>query len=105
MAGLPFEEFWRRTPREAELMLEVALERARAAQDVARAVAHETARLVAFAMHAPRKMPEFRSAGRPARAAAPGRAAGGGGEADDARVRAYLIGLALRGQPPEQHRE
>lgn len=83
-------------------MLEAALGRARDAHELARAVAHETAQLVAFAFHAPRKMPAFQPAGRRERAAAQAPAGPRGTAADDARVRAFFIGLALSGGPDQQ---
>lgn len=95
-AGLDYEAFWHRTPREVEIILDAAVERARDRHEMRRAVSYELARLMAFAVHEPKNMPDlsplaWRRGER--RDETPK-----SNEADQARVRAWFIAMALQGE-------
>lgn len=77
------------------MILRGAAARRRAEVETARALNHQLAGLVAFAVHDPQHLPEF----RPDDTAAAAALAQGAREGDHERVRGALIAMALRPRP------
>lgn len=77
------------------MILRGAAAQRRAEVETARALNHQLAGLVAFAVHDPQHLPEF----RPDDTAAAAALAQGAREVDHERVRGALIAMALRPRP------
>lgn len=77
------------------MILRGAAAQRRAEIETARALNHQLAGLVAFAVHDPQHLPEF----RPDDTAAAAALAQGAREVDHERVRGALIAMALRPRP------
>lgn len=87
-AGREIEAFWTLTPREVVQVLQAEARRQARDWDERRALNHHLAGLIAYAYHAPGKMPSFEAAGAEAKPVDP--------EIGNAQVRSYLRGLATR---------
>lgn len=63
--GLPYDEYWTRTPHEMAVILRGRNEAILAEFDRQRAVAYEQAQWFAIAVNDPRKLPAFETRSRP----------------------------------------
>lgn len=84
-----YELFWRLTPRELGAIIDGANAAKIADFEAGRVLNNDLARLVGWAFHQPRKMPDYKPLRR---GASPETST----EADEAKVRAFFIGLATR---------
>ena len=87
-AGLPYGEFWQVTPGEAAAAIRARQDAARTDVETQRALNHELARLIAFAVHQPNKMPEYSAMKSPDLDRS--------SRADDETVRGFFMALAMR---------
>lgn len=91
-AGLQYERFWALTFSEIVVILEGEGKRRQRDHDEARSRNYELAKLIGFAHHDPQNMPSFKS-GSEADSKEPVDDA-----ADQARVRGFFIGMAMKGK-------
>ncbi|ARU02968.1 hypothetical protein [Yoonia vestfoldensis] len=92
-AGLQYERFWPLTIAEIVLVLEGEHKRQIGQHDQARMRNYELAHWLTFAQHDPKKMPKFEPT---APVADPHASKVKSDEADQAQVRGFFIGLALK---------
>jgi hypothetical protein len=84
--------FWRLTPRELLWIVQGHVRAQRQAHEAARMRNYELAQLIGFAVHDPKKMPKYEPSPDPR-----AKKKEVSTEADEARVRAFFINLAMRG--------
>lgn len=87
VAGQDYGTFWRLTPRQISLVLNCYADRRIKEHDEARLRNFEMAQLIAYAFHSPKTMPKFKPTSAPS-----------GPKEDEEGVRAFFIGLAMKGQ-------
>ncbi|WP_276946663.1 hypothetical protein [Haematobacter massiliensis] len=90
-AGLDYDAFWLRTPREITTILTAREEWVRGEHDRQRSVAYELAGLIAFAMHEPKKLPKFEPTPKPV-----ARAEGRSDWIDHERLRGWFVAQGAR---------
>ncbi|KZX90390.1 MULTISPECIES: hypothetical protein [unclassified Sulfitobacter] len=87
--GLSYDDFWRMTLRECDLILTATLAREKADIRSKRVLQQELAHLIHFAVNDPKHMPDFtKDKGEPAAEVMSEREA-------DARLRSFFIGAAI----------
>lgn len=92
-AGLAYADYWPLTFSEIFIILEGERTRRLRDHDEARARNFELAALISFAHHDPKNMPTFKSSQQADKPQAPADDA-----VDQARVRGFFIGMAMKGK-------